>query len=236
MRSSLFSFFPFFNEVTSKAIGLDVGNPAFVAGTLGITAICGLLAGSYPAFILSRFNPVKVLKGDTQMGLTGNALRKSLVIVQFTTSVILVVGSIAVYRQIGFISEKNLGFDKDNIIVVDQNEGIVRSYGAIKNDLNQLASVDGIAFGGNNIFTIPITTTDPIWSNKPDNSSILFKIYRCDAEFIPTLNIKLNAAETLVMVRMPPTTSSTGRLRKLWDCQLKMLLVASLKCGMVREK
>ncbi len=189
---------PFFNEVTSKAIWLDVSNPVFIAGALGITAICGLLAGSYPAFILSRFNPVKVLKGDTQLGLTGNTLRKSLVIVQFTTSIILVVGSIAVYQQIVFISEKNLGFDKDNIIVVDQNEGIVKSYSAIKNDLHQLASVDGIAFGGNNIFTIPITTTDPVWNSKPDNSSILFKIYRCDAEFIPTLNIKIQSGRNFI--------------------------------------
>lgn len=189
---------PFFNEVTSKAIWLDVSNPLFIAGTLGITAICGLLAGSYPAFILSRFNPVKVLKGDTQLGLTGNTLRKSLVIVQFTTSIILVVGSIAVYKQIVFISEKNLGFDKDNIIVVNQNEGIVKSYSAIKNDLHQLASVDGIAFGGNNIFTIPITTTDPVWSGKPENSSILFKIYRCDAEFIPTLNIKIQNGRNFI--------------------------------------
>ncbi len=189
---------PFFNEVTTKSIYLDLGNPVFIAGTFGITAICGLLAGSYPAFILSRFNPVKVLKGDTQLGLTGNTLRKSLVIVQFTTSIILVVGSIAVYKQIVFISEKNLGFDKDNIIVVDQNEGIVKSYPAIKNDLHQLASVNGIAFGGNNIFTIPITMTDPVWANKPDNSSILFKIYRCDAEFIPTLNIKIQSGRNFM--------------------------------------
>ena len=189
---------PFFNEVTSKAIRIEVGNPVFIAGTLGITAICGLLAGSYPAFILSRFNPVKVLKGDTQQGLTGNALRKSLVIVQFTTSVVLVVGSIAVYKQIAFISEKNLGFDKDNIIVVDQNEGIVKSYPAIKNELHQLASVEGIAFGGNNIFTIPITTTDPVWNSKPDNSSIRFKIYRCDAKFIPILNIKIQSGRNFI--------------------------------------
>lgn len=189
---------PFFNEVTTKSIRLDLGSPVFITGTLGITAICGLLAGSYPAFILSRFNPVKVLKGDTQMGLTGSTIRKSLVIVQFTTSIILVVGSIAVYKQIIFISEKNLGFDKDNIIVVDQNEGIVKSYSAIKNDLQQLTSVKGVAFGGNNIFTIPITTTDPVWANKPDNSSILFKIYRCDAELIPTLNIKIESGRNFM--------------------------------------
>ncbi len=189
---------PLFNEVTTKSIQLDFSNPVFVAGILGITLICGLLAGSYPAFILSRFNPVKVLKGNTQFGLTGNTLRKSLVVVQFTTSIILVVVSIAVYKQIVFISEKNLGFEKDNIIVVDQNEGIVKSYPAIKNDLNQLPSVKGIAFGGNNIFTIPITTTDPVWAGKPDNASILFKIYRCDAEFIPTMSIKIQSGRNFI--------------------------------------
>lgn len=189
---------PFFNEITSKSIQLELSNPAFIGGTLGITAICGLLAGSYPAFILARFNPVKVLKGDTQSGLTGNALRKSLVVVQFTSSIILVVGSIAVHKQITFISKRNLGFDKDNIIVVNQNEGILKAYSAIKNDLHQLASVEGFAFGGNNIFTIPITTTDPVWSNKPDDSSILFKIYRCDAEFIPTLNIKIQSGRNFI--------------------------------------
>jgi ABC-type antimicrobial peptide transport system permease subunit len=189
---------PFFNEITNKSIRLDLSNPVLILGIFGITLICGLLAGSYPAFILSRFNPIKVLKGNTQLGLTGNTLRKSLVIVQFTTSIILVVGSIAVYKQITFISEKNLGFDKDNIIVVDQNEGIVKSYAAIKNDLHQLASVNGIAFGGNNVFTIPITTTDPVWASKPDNSSILFKIYRCDAEFIPTMNIKIQRGRNFI--------------------------------------
>ena len=182
---------PFFNDVTGKSIQLNLNNPVLVAGVLGITIVAGILAGSYPAFILSGFNPVKVLKGTTQLGLSGNALRKSLVVVQFTASVILVVGSIAVYKQIGFISEKNLGFDKDNIIVIDQNEGIVKNYEAIKNDLQQLPAVKNVAFGGNNIFTIPITTTDPVWSGKPNNSSITFKIYRCDTGFIPTMDIKM---------------------------------------------
>jgi len=189
---------PFFNELTVKSIRLNFGSPLFITGIFGITLIYGLLAGSYPAFILSRFNPAKVLKGNTQLGLTGNALRKSLVIVQFTASIILVVGSIAVYKQIVFISEKTLGFDKDNIIVVDQNEGIIKSYPAVKNDLSQLASVKGIAFGGNNIFTIPITTTDAAWVGKPDNSSILFKVYRCDAGFIPTMNIKIQSGRNFI--------------------------------------
>ncbi|HMK18496.1 MAG TPA: ABC transporter permease [Chitinophagaceae bacterium] len=182
---------PFFNDVTRKSIQLNLGDPVFVVGILSITIVAGVLAGSYPAFILSRFNPVKVLKGATQPGLSGNALRKFLVVVQFTASIILIVGSVAVYKQISFISGKNLGFNKDNIIVIDQNEGIVKNYEAIKNALQQLPAVKNVAFGGNNIFTIPITTTDPVWSGKPNNSSITFKIYRCDTAFIPAMNIQI---------------------------------------------
>jgi putative ABC transport system permease protein len=189
---------PFFNDVTGKSIQLDFTNPILVSGTLIITVTCGLLAGSYPSFVLSRFNPAKVLKGDSQSGFTGSRLRKTLVVIQFATSVILVVGSIAVYKQITYISKRNLGFDKDNIIVLDQNDGIVKNYQAIKNDLLQLPTVKNIAFGGNNIFTIPITTTDPIWNGKSDNSSISFKIYRCDAAFIPTMNIKLQRGRNFI--------------------------------------
>jgi ABC-type antimicrobial peptide transport system permease subunit len=83
-------------------------------------------------------------------------------------------------------------------MVVDQNEGIVKNYQAIKNDLLQLPGVRNIAFGGNNIFTVPITTTDPVWSGKPNNSSIRFKIYRCDAEFIPTMNIKIERGRNFI--------------------------------------
>lgn len=182
---------PFFNEVTEKRIELDVTNPIFLFGALIITVTCGLLAGSYPSFVLAGFSAAKVLKGDSQSALKGNKLRKMLVVVQFATSVVLVIGSIAVYRQITYIGSRNLGFDKENIIVVDQNEGIAKHYAAIKNDLFQVPYVKSIAFGGNNIFTVPITTTDPVWNGKPTNSSISFKIYRCDAEFIPTLNIKI---------------------------------------------
>jgi len=103
-----------------------------------------------------------------------------------------------VYKQITYISKRNLGFDKENVIVLDQNDGMAKHYQAIKNDLLQLPHVKNIAFGGNNIFTVPITTTDPAWAGKPDNSSISFKIYRCDAGFIPTLNIKIRRGRNFI--------------------------------------
>jgi putative ABC transport system permease protein len=184
---------PFFNVITEKSVRLDFTNPVFVTGVFVITVICGLLAGCYPAFLLSSFKPVVVLKGDTSTSLSGSTFRKVLTVVQFVTSIILITGSIIIYKQIRFISNKNLGFKKENVIVLNRNDNLDKNYTAFKNDLLQTPSVKNIGFGGSNIFTVPITTTDPVWQGKPANSSINFKVFRCDERFIPTLKIELLA-------------------------------------------
>ncbi|HEX5153777.1 MAG TPA: ABC transporter permease [Parafilimonas sp.] len=184
---------PFFNEITGKSIRLDFTDPVFVAGISVITLSCGLLAGCYPAFFLSSFKPVAVLKGDMSASLSGSGFRKALVVVQFVTSIILITGSMIIYKQIRFISNKNLGFKKENVIVINRNENLGKNYAAFKNDLLQLPSVKNIGFGGSNIFTVPITTTDPEWRGKPVNSSMTFKVFRCDEGFIPAMNIRLLA-------------------------------------------
>lgn len=189
---------PFFNQVTEKAVSLELTNPVFLLGIASITLITGLLSGSYPALVLSGFNPIRVLKGDSRSMLSGGGLRKVLIVAQFAASAILVVGSIAIYQQIAFISERNLGFDKENVLVVDQNEGIVKNFAGIKNDLIQLPGVENIAFGGNSIFTVPITTSDPVWPGKPEQSTINFKIFRCDEGFLPTLKIPLTEGRNFV--------------------------------------
>ena len=166
---------PFFNEITGKSVHLDFTNPVFIISISVITLICGLLAGCYPAFFLSSFKPVAVLKGDTSASLSGSGFRKVLVVVQFATSIILITGSIIIYKQISFISNKNLGFKKENVIVINRNDNLGKNYTAFKNDLLQLPSVKNIGFGGSNIFTVPITTTDPVWQGKPVNSSVIIQ-------------------------------------------------------------
>ncbi|MFD2520764.1 ABC transporter permease [Emticicia soli] len=183
---------PVFNGITEKSVQLDFTDPIFVAGTFVITIVCGLLAGCYPAFLLSSFKPIVVLKGDVSPSISGG-FRKILVVVQFATSIILITGSITIYRQINFISNKNLGFEKENVIEVKRNDILGKNYAPFKNDLLQIPSVKSIGFGGSNVFTVPITTTDPVWKNKPVNSSVTFKIFRCDEGFIPTMSIEMLA-------------------------------------------
>lgn len=185
-------FLPMLNDITGKSLHLDYSNPVLVTGVIGITLLCGLLAGIYPAFYLSALNTSAILKNST-VALKGGGFRKGLIVTQFAVSVILITGSIVIYRQLGYIFKMDLGFSKENIIVIPQKEGLSKNYSPFKEDLQQIPTVKNVAFVGSNLFQVPITTTDPVWPGKPANSSISFKVLRSDDGFIPALNIKLIA-------------------------------------------
>ena len=182
---------PLFNQVTDKSIVIDVTNPILVSGIILITLFTGLIAGSYPALFLSSFKPAVVLKGTSNSTLSGGGLRKTLVVIQFITSTILITGSLVVYNQITFIRNTHLGFDRENIIVVNQHEGFVKNKSAFKNDLLQLPSIKNIAVAGHNPFSVDNNTTDPAWPGKPKDAIISFKVISCDYDFIPTLGMQV---------------------------------------------
>jgi putative ABC transport system permease protein len=185
-------FLPMLNEITGKSLRLDYSNPVLVIGVIGITLFCGLLAGIYPAFYLSALNTSAILK-NSKVILKGGGFRKGLIVSQFAVSVILITGSIVIYRQLGYIFKMDLGFSKENVIVIPQKEGLSKNYSPFKEDLQQIPTVKNVAFVGSNVFQVPITTTDPVWPGKPANSSILFKVLRSDDGFVPAMNIKLIA-------------------------------------------
>lgn len=182
---------PLINGITGKSLFLDFSSPLLVTGIITITLLCGLLAGLYPSFYLASLNVTAVFKNKTQAELKGIGLRKALVIMQFTASLILITGSVFVYKQLLYIFNKDLGFNKEHVIVLNQREGLAKNFEPFKSDLLQIPAVKNVAFVGSNLFQVPITTTDPVWPNKPPNSSLSFKILRCDEGFIPAMHIDL---------------------------------------------
>ncbi len=182
---------PFFNTITSKSIQLDMWDPLFLGGAFAISLICGLLAGIYPAIFLSSFKPLTIFQRNAGGLLTGSGLRKTLVVVQFASAVVLMVGSIIIYQQINYISNKDLGFDKSQVLVIDQNKDLIANTAPFKNAMLQLTDVENIGFGGNDIFVVPITTTEIDWPGKAKDASIHFKLYRSDEGFIPTMGIEM---------------------------------------------
>lgn len=93
------------------------------------------------------------------------------------------------------------------MLVIQKNDLLGKNYTAFKNELLQIPSVKSMGFGGSNIFTIPITTTDPVWRGKPDNSSVTFKVFRSDEGFIPTMDIELLAGRNFLGINNQDSTN-----------------------------
>jgi putative ABC transport system permease protein len=138
---------PTFNHLSGKELSIDYGeNPLLTFGLIGITLFVGVISGAYPAIFLSSFRPATVLKATPKAGASGSLLRKGLVVVQFAISVVLIVGTGIVYQQLGYISSKRLGFNKEQVLVVRmQNEALKQKYELIKNELSQHPNVASVA-------------------------------------------------------------------------------------------
>lgn len=112
---------PFFNELSGKLISIqEFLSPAILTGLLAFALLLGIVAGLYPAFFLSAFKPVTVLKGKLKGGAKSSWLRNGLVIFQFAVSIVLVIGTVVIYQQLQYLNNKALGFDKDQLVVVER--------------------------------------------------------------------------------------------------------------------
>ena len=127
---------PLFNTLSDKQITLPFSNVFFWILCIGFAIITGLLAGSYPAFYLSRFDPIKVLKGTYRVGRFASLPRKVLVVVQFSVSIILVIGTIIVYKQIQFAKNRPVGYNREGLIAVYMTTpDLFGHYDAMRSDL-----------------------------------------------------------------------------------------------------
>ncbi len=139
--------FPFFNSITGKHFDLSLDTLGqFMPALLLITLIIGVIAGSYPAFYLSKLKPVATLKGQAVFTKNRFNLRTALVVLQFTITIVLIVSTLVIANQINFIQTKDIGFNKDQMMIIDINSGIVRNqFEAMKNEFSKLAGVQHVA-------------------------------------------------------------------------------------------
>ena len=126
---------PFFNKLTDKDMSLHLTNPLFWIIMIAFTIITGLLAGSYPAFYLSSFNPVRVLKGNLKAGQSSSLPRKILVVLQFASSVVLMIGTIIINQQIQYGKNRPIGFNNKGLISVFWSDDIARILMTIRQEL-----------------------------------------------------------------------------------------------------
>ncbi|MES2063898.1 MAG: ABC transporter permease [Bacteroidota bacterium] len=184
---------PAFNQIAGKDIVLTVQSLKWLAPSVfAIVIVVGTLAGSYPAFFLSGFQPIAVLKGKLSAGFKGSFLRSFLVVFQFSISILLIVGTLVIYNQLNFIQTKNLGYNRNQVLIV-QNLGELGNQASVfKQELSRLPGVSNSTMTGflptSNWKNTRIFFKDATLNQK---QSLFPQTWEVDADWIPTLDMKI---------------------------------------------
>jgi len=189
---------PYFNNLVDLELNIDyLGKWYIIPGLILLGIIVGMLAGSYPAFFLASFKPVAVLTGKLETGTRSSWLRSILVILQFGISVFIIVGTIVVFQQLSYMLNKDLGFNKDQIMVVQRFGEIGRNH--IEAFKQEIAKIPGVVASTS-------STSVPGYPNnynahgiegRPLDQIYLMQVNWCDFDFLETYGIKLNSGRFL---------------------------------------
>jgi len=184
---------PAFNNFTGKSISsISFLQVRSVLTGMGLVLLAGLLAGAYPAFYLSAFNPIAIFRGGLPAG-TGNALaRKILVIVQFTISVILIIGTLIVYNQLKYISNADIGFSKDQVIIIPSVRQVSLNYDAFRNKLLTYPAIEHVT-GMEDILGVDHNTRQVTIEGLSEEQSFWYPMFMVRHDFLETFDIKVVA-------------------------------------------
>lgn len=185
---------PLFNELASKTILFNPFRPIIFISLVSVAVITGLLSGSYPAFFLSSFNPVKALKGSKLLRSNKSFLRNGLVVLQFSISVLLMISTLVIYRQLKFIQNRDIGFNKENLLYMKMPE-----VGDLKNNKDAMrATLAQYPDISNYTFTDQLPTnlssgSQLTWRGmKPGTMVVAYRL-RVDEKFVTTLGMQMAA-------------------------------------------
>lgn len=183
------SAMPWFNSVSGKNLNVPWTNPVFWAVIIGFTAFVGSVSGSYPAFYLSSFNPVKALKGRLKAGRQSSISRKVMVVVQFSISIVLIVSTFVIVSQIDYAQNRPLGYTSNGIMVTPIRSDDVRNhYDAVANDLKATGVVVETAYTDVQITDTGTTNSGFFWKGKPDDMQDAFWTLRLTPDFGKLMN------------------------------------------------
>ncbi|MGV3558700.1 ABC transporter permease [Larkinella arboricola] len=184
---------PFFNQISAKQLTIDsLFVPQFLPVLLILPLVVGLLAGSYPAFFLSSFRPISVLKGKVNLGLKSAGLRSGLVVFQFMMSVILIIGTMVVYRQINFIQTTKLGFKRDQVLTINEAYALDKQAQAFKEEILKLPGV--VSGSLSSYLPVPSDRSDsPLFPEGQIDQAkaVSSQLWAVDHDYIPTLGMEM---------------------------------------------
>jgi putative ABC transport system permease protein len=184
---------PSFNQISGRSIAMPLGEWWLFPVLIGCALIIGILAGLYPAFYLSAFKPINVLKGNIAKGAKGGRLRSTMVVFQFTASIILITGTFVIYRQMRFILNHDVGFDKDQVMIIEGTGPLGDRREVYKNELLKLSDVESVSVSSYVPVSGGMSEGYPFYQagRETIDNSINGTKYRVDPDYIATMKMKL---------------------------------------------
>jgi ABC-type antimicrobial peptide transport system permease subunit len=183
---------PVLNAIAGKSLYIPFNQPAFLIIFVFSIFSISILAGFYPAFYLSSFKPAKVLKGQLQSG-SGSRFRSVLVVCQFTFSIVLLISTVVVYKQLKFIEHKNLGFDQSHLLYVRLKDDMREQALLFKSELLNQSSIASASTASVNLIDVTNSTTTFAWEGKAKEDEMLITQINIDADYLHTTGIQLVA-------------------------------------------
>ncbi len=187
----VFILSPYFNRLIGDEISTDIiFSLSGILILIGLIIVTGVSSGFYPAFVLASFDPVEVLKGTLNPGSMSKRLRGTLVVFQFTVSIIIIIGSIIVYNQLNFVTRKDLGFEKENLIIIRRPDAFYKQIESFRTQVLQIPGVRAVGFSrsvpgthfSNNAF---------FKDDDPEKNTYLINEGRVSFDFPEALGVKL---------------------------------------------
>lgn len=199
---------PWFSDLTNRPIQMPWSQPLFWGLLTASIGIVGLLAGVYPAFFLSAFDPIQTLKGASRRA-GGASLRSALVVFQFATSIALIIATVAVYNQLNYIQQKKLGFQKDQVLILDDAYGLGDAIPAFKNALQQMPGVSSVTVSG--YLPVPSNRSDQTFSKIREfreDQSVNMQFWSVDQDYLKTLGMELESGRFFDPENYPSDSSA----------------------------
>jgi len=182
---------PSFNELTAKDIRLDFSNPLSWVITMGITLVTGVLSGSYPALLLPSFKITSALKGTLKHSLASTLFRKGLVVFQFAISILLIIGTLTVYKQMKYILNKNLGLNKENLVFIEMEGETADRFDTYKNELLNIPEVLQVTSTSGNPLNYGRSSSGVSWSGKDPDAEVEINVLTVGPDLIETMGMEI---------------------------------------------
>ena len=184
---------PYFNELSGKDMHFQLwSSPDLILYLTGLTLAVGLLAGSYPAFYLSSFAPIKVLKGVIASGFRGAWLRSGLVVLQFSISIFLIVGTVVIYDQLQYIRHKDVGFNREQVLILQNTDAMGRQAKTFREELLHIRGVEDVTLT-RYLPTNGHHNEAPMFrdASLDQKTAISLQLWNIDEHYLPTLGMKM---------------------------------------------